>query len=73
MDSSSDRPVKVLKGFQKIFLKAGETKMVKIPLSFDDFAFWNEQTHQWQVDHGEYLVQVGNSSADIKEKIKIKY
>lgn len=68
-----DRPVKELKGFQKVWLKAGESKLVRLPVKLDDLAYWNEATHNWQVNHGEYLVQVGSSSADIKQAVKIKY
>jgi beta-glucosidase len=68
-----DRPIKELKGFQRVFLKAGETKAVKIPVKLNDLAYWDEQTHNWKVDHGDYLVQVGSSSADMKQEVKIKY
>lgn len=68
-----DRPVKELKGFQKVYLKSGETKVIKIPVKLNDLAYWNDKTHQWQVNHGEYLVEVGSSSTDIKQQIKIIY
>lgn len=38
-----------------------------------NLAYWNDQTHQWQVNHGNYLIQVGISSADIKQQIELAY
>lgn len=65
-DSVVFRPQKELKGFQKIFLKAGESKRVHI--SFDDktFRYWNVKTGQWEIEEGEYLLMVGASVSDIR-------
>jgi beta-glucosidase len=68
-----DRPVKELKGFQKVYLKSGETRSVNIAVKPSDLAWWNDKTHQWEVNHGDYLLEVGSSSADIKQQIKISY
>jgi len=68
-----DRPVKELKGFQKVYLKAGEGRSVKIAVKLSDLAWWNDKTHQWQVNHGDYLVQIASSSTDIKQQVKISY
>jgi beta-glucosidase len=73
MGSAVDRPEKELKGFEKVFLKAGETKTVTLPLSVKDLAYWNDKTHDWQSDHGRYLIEVGSSSADIRQHIVITY
>jgi beta-glucosidase len=73
MGSSVDRPIKELKGFEKVFLKAGETKTIQMPVSVKDLAYWNDQIHQWQSNHGNYLVEVGSSSADIKQRTVITY
>ncbi|MBQ9589731.1 MAG: glycoside hydrolase family 3 C-terminal domain-containing protein [Butyrivibrio sp.] len=68
------RPKKELKGFAKVFLKAGESK--KVEISFDDktFRYWNTKTNKWEVEGGEYQVMVGASSADIKlcDTVKIE-
>ncbi|MBP3196698.1 MAG: glycoside hydrolase family 3 C-terminal domain-containing protein [Butyrivibrio sp.] len=68
------RPKKELKGFAKVFLKAGESK--KVEISFDDktFRYWNTKTNKWEVEGGEYQVMIGASSADIRlcDTVKIE-
>ncbi len=60
------RPVKELKGFQKIFLKKGETKVVTFYLTSNDLKFYNNNL-QWVYEPGDFTVFVGGSSADTKE------
>ena len=71
-DSFIFRAAKELKGFAKIFLKAGEEKKVEIP--FDDYSFryYNVKTLNWEVEPGDYSVMIGASVADIKLTGKIK-
>lgn len=65
-DARVFRPEKELKGFQKVFLKAGESRTVK--LSFDDktFRYWNVRTKRWEIEGGAYTVMVGASCLDIR-------
>lgn len=60
------RPKKELKGFAKVFLKAGESK--KVSIAFDDktFRYFNVNTNNWEVEDGKYIISVGASSADIR-------
>ena len=60
------RPKKELKGFAKVFLKAGESK--KVSIAFDDktFRYFNVNTNNWEVEDGKYVISVGASSADIR-------
>ena len=60
------RPEKELRGFKKVFLKAGEEKEVSIDLDKRAFAFYNVNAHDWQVETGEFRILVGASSRDIK-------
>ena len=60
------RPAKELKGFKKVFLKAGETKTVTIPVKVQDMAYWDEKTHKWVVDSGEFVLNLATSAGDIK-------
>ena len=60
------RPAKELKGFQKVFLKAGESKTVTIPLDDKAFRYFNTQTGQFEIDGGEYDILIGASVADIR-------
>jgi beta-glucosidase len=66
VESTIYRPVKELKGFKKVFLKAGEEKEVFIDLDKRAFAFYNVDAHDWQVETGEFKILVGASSRDIR-------
>jgi len=65
-ESTIFRPVKELRAFKKIFLKAGEEKEVSVRLSKRAFAFWNININDWMVETGEFDILVGASSRDIK-------
>ena len=60
------RPAKELKGFQKVFLKAGESREVTIPLDDKAFRYWNDKSGKFEIDGGEYEILIGASVADIK-------
>ena len=64
-DSRVIRPVRELRGFDKIELAPGETKMVSFTLDKRAFAYWNTDIHDWYVESGKYLLQIGGSSRDI--------
>ena len=65
------RPAKELKGFQKVFLKAGESKKVTIPLDDKAFRYFNVNTNQFEVEGGEWNILIGASAADIKLSGKV--
>ncbi len=60
------RPAKELKGFAKVFLKAGESKTVTIKLDDKAFRYFNVKTDKFEIDGGEYDIMIGASVADIK-------
>lgn len=60
------RPVRELKGFAKVFLKAGESKKVTIELDDKAYRYFNVKTNQFEVESGKYEIQIGASSSDIK-------
>ena len=60
------RPVKELKGFSKVFLKAGEEKTVTIKFDDKTFRYWNMKTNKWEVEGGVYSIMIGASCADIR-------
>ncbi|HLN74968.1 MAG TPA: beta-glucosidase BglX [Prolixibacteraceae bacterium] len=66
MVGSVTRPVKELKGFQKVFLKKGETKTVEFTLAEPDLRFYNSEL-QWVSEPGDFKVFVGTSSASTME------
>ena len=62
---SITRPVKELKGFQKIALKAGETKMVTFNITTNDLKFYNNDLkYDWEP--GEFVIMAGGNSRDVK-------
>jgi len=56
------RPVKELKGFEKVRLGPGDTHHVSITLNRRSLAYWSEERKGWQVDPGKFVVFVGDSS-----------
>lgn len=71
LQSAIFRPAIELKGFKKVFLKAGESTKVRIP--FDEYSFrsFNPKAGKWQTEGGEYILSVGSSSADIRLKCTV--
>jgi beta-glucosidase len=60
------RPKKELKGFKKVFLKAGESKEVNIPFDDKAFRFYDVRTDTWEVESGSYNIYVGANVSDIR-------
>lgn len=61
------RPVKELKGFQKIFLKKGETKTVSFNITPEDLKFYDDELNfNWEA--GEFDIMIGTNSTDVKSK-----
>lgn len=60
------RPVKELKGFTKVFLKAGESREVTIALDDKAFRYFNVKTDKFEIDGGTYGILIGASVSDIR-------
>lgn len=56
------RPVRELRGFEKIFLEAGEEKTVTFTLDERAFAYWNTAIHDWYVEEETYNVMIGEDA-----------
>ena len=69
--SSVLRSAKELKGFDKTFLQPGETRNIEISLKASDLAYYNEAAKGWTLEPGEYLLQLGTSSAEIRQTVRI--
>lgn len=65
-ESTVIRPVKELKGFEKVELAPGETKTVTFKLDKRAFAYYSVKIHDWHVETGAFEIMVGASSADIR-------
>ncbi|MEI7503140.1 MAG: glycoside hydrolase family 3 C-terminal domain-containing protein, partial [Paludibacter sp.] len=65
------RPVKELKAFKKVFLKAGETQTIELEVKVKDLAFYNDKTQSWVVEPGEFILYNAASSANVKSKVTV--
>ena len=65
-ESTVLRPIRELKGFEKVELQPGESKEVSFTLCKRAFAYWNTQIGDWHVETGEFTVEAGLSSRDIQ-------
>ncbi|KAM5349082.1 hypothetical protein ACJ41O_008905 [Fusarium nematophilum] len=65
--SKVDHPVRVLRGFDKIFLKKGESKTVTFGLTRRDLSYWDVEEQNWRVTgDGDFVFAVGESSRDLR-------
>ncbi|HEY2963628.1 MAG TPA: beta-glucosidase BglX [Pyrinomonadaceae bacterium] len=62
--ASMARPVKELKGFQRVTLQPGEKRRMEFTVTRDQLAFWNRQM-RYVVEQGEFIVMVGSNSQDV--------
>jgi beta-glucosidase len=60
---SASRPVRELKGFRRVTLKAGEKQTVTLALDTQDLGFWSPQTHHWSMEPGAFDLWVGHDSS----------
>ncbi len=63
------RPLKELKGFEKISLKPGEEKAVTFTVKPDDLKFYDDKTGSWRAEPGKFKAYIGSSSADIRATV----
>ena len=69
-EASVDRPVKELKGFEKVWLEPGQTKTVEFVIGRDALSFYDEATGAWVAEEGEFEALVGAASDDIRTVVK---
>lgn len=66
VESSVDRPVRELKGFVKAALKPDQEKQVEFLLDKRSFAYYETKIHDWYVESGDFVIEIGASSRDIR-------
>jgi len=71
LKSSVIQPAKKLRKFKRITLDKGRTKTVTFELSNEDFCYWDENTKDWHIEPGQFEIQIGASSVEIKLKTLI--
>ncbi|WP_423126958.1 glycoside hydrolase family 3 C-terminal domain-containing protein [Gaoshiqia sp. Z1-71] len=65
------RPAKELKAFEKVFLQPGDSKTVELSVKVADLAFYDEAIKDWNVEAGDFILQLGNSSGNISQELRI--
>ena len=71
-NSKIERAAQELKAFKKVFVKAGTSEKIELNLPIKEFAFYNVDKMDWEVEKGEYLLHIGSSSRQIHQTISIK-
>src|SRR5690606_22940301 len=61
------RPLKELKGFEKVFIKAGQSKAIHFTINKNLLSFYNSKL-EWIAEPGEFEIMIGSSSAAIHER-----
>lgn len=67
------RPLKELKGFQKVELQPGEEKEITFTIKPEDLQFFDDSKHQWVVEPGKFKAYVSSSSADVRNTVEFEY
>nr|WP_314898403.1 glycoside hydrolase family 3 C-terminal domain-containing protein [uncultured Flavobacterium sp.] len=71
LNSKVKRAEKELKGFQKITVKKGGSAAVTISIDVNSLSFYDESISNWNLEKGDYLIYIGNSSNNISKKLMI--
>ncbi len=64
--ASVKRPEKELKGFKKVLLAPGESKLVEVELDKSAFSFYDEVNKKWKLEPGKFKISIGSSSTDLR-------
>ncbi|MBO0321524.1 glycoside hydrolase family 3 C-terminal domain-containing protein [Muricauda sp. CAU 1633] len=72
VESSVKRPIKELRGFERVPLEPGETKTITFSLPAGKLSFYDEKSHDFKVEPGEFTLMVGSSSEDIRQQTQIE-
>ena len=66
LGSKVERPIKELKGFERVLIPRGQTRTVTFNLRAKDLAYWDEASNRWVVETEPVEIEVGASSADVR-------
>ena len=68
-EASIDRPAKELKGFEKVFLKAGQKKTVTFEIDAEDLSWFDADKHEWVAEPGEFQALFARSAGDVQTMV----
>ena len=71
-EASIDRPAKELKGFEKVFLKAGQKKTVTFEIDAEDLSYFDADKHEWVAEPGEFQALFARSAGDIQTMVSFQ-
>jgi len=72
LQSSVARPVKELKGFQKVHLTPGETREITFSIDKSALSFYDDKTHSWTAEKGKFSAFIGLSAGEIGKAVKFE-
>jgi beta-glucosidase len=73
LESEHPRPLKELKAYNKISLRAGDEQSLTFTLNLRDFKYWHPGLKDWIIEQGTFEIGIGASAADIRLKHKVEY
>ncbi|KAF1953839.1 hypothetical protein CC80DRAFT_476672 [Byssothecium circinans] len=71
VEQSAEHPIKTLVAFRKVFLEAGEEKVVELDVAKNDFAYFDQASSAWRVDRGSYEFWFGQSTKDVEHTVRV--
>lgn len=66
IDATVEWPYKELKAFQRVSLAAGESKAVTLSVPVEQLKYWDEENHDWSLEHGQIEILLGANAGDIR-------
>ncbi|WP_082492074.1 glycoside hydrolase family 3 C-terminal domain-containing protein [Leifsonia sp. Root4] len=66
------RPVRELRAFRSVAIPAGATTRVEVEIPRGEFAYWDIREHGWRVEAGQYVIEAGASSRDLRASAQIE-
>lgn len=71
-EASVERPVRELKGFEKVFLEPGASARISFTVKPEDLSFFDADAHTWTLEPGEFHILLGTSSEDLPFDLPLK-
>lgn len=72
LNSVVAQPIRQLKAFQRVYLKHGEKRRVELTVAVKDLAFWDVRCKSFLVEAGDFDLQVGAASDDIRVRARLR-
>ena len=70
VESSLPRPVKELKGFEKVYLEPGQSATVEFELAAEALKYYDDSIADWRLEKGDFIALIGSASDDIRTSVQ---